>query len=30
MDLNLPDNEKFWCPHCGHTQKLKLKEGFPI
>lgn len=30
MDLNFIDDEKFWCPHCGHQQKLKLKEGFPI
>ena len=30
IDLNLPNNEKLWCPHCGHTQKLKLTEGFPI
>ncbi len=28
MDLSLPNKEKFWCPHCGHAQTLKIKEGF--
>ena len=30
MDISLPNNEKFWCPHCGHYQITKVKEGFPI
>ena len=30
INLTLPDNEKVWCPQCGHTQTLKVKKGFPI
>ena len=20
--------QKVWCPHCGHTQEIKVKDGF--
>jgi len=28
--LMLPDDEPFWCPHCGNHSKLKVKVGFPL
>jgi len=28
--LMLPDDEPFWCPHCGNQSKLKVKDGFPL
>jgi transcription elongation factor Elf1 len=27
VDINLSD-KKIYCPHCGHTQKTEIKEGF--
>ena len=29
-NLHLPDDERFWCPHCGHSQTLKVKDNFLI
>ena len=29
-NLMLPDDEAFWCPHCGSQGNLKIKDGFPL
>ena len=29
-NMHLPADERFWCPHCGHSQTLKVKDNFLI
>ena len=30
FDAGLKKDEQLYCPHCGHTQKPKIKDGYHL